>query len=113
MSLVPTSVLYSAPGVPLWNDAAAAVNSSNLTWVAYTGGGLTGAYVATFSNSYTTGLKTSSVILANVKSGLSNDAANSWLVSSGCFASNTVSFIVAAQPTAPTAFTVSWAVASY
>ena len=113
MSLVPTSVLYSSPGVQLWNSETPAVNSSNLTWVAYTGGGLTGAYVATFSNSYTTGLVPTSVVLATIKSGLSNDAANSWLVSSGCFASNTVSFIVAAQPTAPTAFTVSWAVASY
>jgi hypothetical protein len=113
MSILPTGVLYSSPGVPLWNDEGSAVNSSNLTWVAYTGGGLTGAYVATFSNAYTTGLTTSSVVLANIKSGLSNDAAASWLVSSGCFASNTVSFIVAAQPTAPTAFTVSWTVAKY
>jgi pheromone shutdown protein TraB len=114
MSLVPTSVLYSSPGVPLWQDAAAAVNSSNLSWVAYSGTqGLSNAYIATLSNSYTQGLTTTSVILANVKSGLSNDAANSWLVASGCFASNTVSFIAAAQPTAPTAFTVSWAVASY
>ena len=114
MSIVPTGVLYSSPGVPLWNDEGSAVNSSNLTWVAYSGTqGLTGAYVATFSNAYTTGLVPTSVVLANIKSGLSNDAASSWLVSSGCFASNTVSFIVAAQPTAPTAFTVSWTVAKY
>ena len=114
MSLVPTSVLYSAPGVQLWNSETPAVNSSNLSWVTYSGTqGLTGAYVASLSNSYTTGLTPSSVILATIKSGLSNDAANSWLVASGCFASNTVSFIVAANPTAPTAFTVSWAVASY
>jgi len=113
MSLVPTSVLYSSPGVPLWNNETPAVNSSNLTWVAYTGGGLSNAYVATFSNAYTTGLTTSSVVLAYIKSGLSNDAANCWLVSSGCFASNTVSFIVASNPSVPASFTVSWAVASY
>ena len=113
MSILPTGVLYSSPGVPLWNDEGSAVNSSNLTWVAYTGGGLSNAYVATFSNAYTVGLTPSSVVLATVKSGLSNDANNCWLVSSGCFASNTVSFITAAQPTAPTAFTVSWAVAKY
>ena len=113
MSILPTGVLYSSPGVPLWNDEGAAVNSSNLTWVAYTGQGLTGAYVATFSNAYTTGLTTSSVVSGNIKSGLSNDTYNCWLIASGCFASNTVSFIVAAQPTAPTAFTVSWAVFKY
>ena len=114
MSLVPTSVLYSSPGVPLWQQDGSALNSSNLSWVAYSGTqGLSNAYVATLNNTYTQGLLPTSVILATVKSGLSNDAANSWLVASGCYASNTVSFIVAAQPTAPTAFTVSWAVAQY
>ena len=114
MSIVPTSVLYSSPGVPLWSDGVSAVNSSNLSWVAYSGTqGLSNAYVATLSNSYTQGLTTTSVVLANVKSGLSNDAANSWLVASGCYGSNTVSFIVASNPTAPTQFTIGWAVAQY
>jgi hypothetical protein len=114
MSILPTGVLYSSPGVPLWNDEGSAVNSSNLSWVAYSGTqGLSNAYVATLNNTYTQGLTPSSVILATVKSGLSNDAAASWLIASGCYGSNTVSFIVAAQPTAPTAFTVSWAVAKY
>ena len=114
MSILPTGVLYSSSGVPLWNEAVSAVNSSNLSWVAYSGTqGLSNAYVATLNNSYTQGLTTSSVVSGNIKSGLSNDAYNCWLIASGCFASNTVSFIVAAQPTAPTQFTVSWAVAKY
>jgi len=114
MSIVPTSVLYSSPGVPLWQQEGSAVNSSNLSWVAYSGTqGLSNAYIATLSNSYTQGLTTSSVVSGNIKSGLSNDAYNCWLIASGCFSSNTVSFIVASNPTAPTAFTVSWAVFAY
>jgi hypothetical protein len=112
MSLVPTSVLYSSPGVPLWNDAGSAFNSSNLSWTAFSGQGLTGAYVGTVSNAYTSGITSNSVILANIRFGLSNDPSASWHISTVPSA-NAISFVVAAQPTAPTQFTISWAVAQY
>jgi hypothetical protein len=117
MSLVPTSTLYSSPGVPLWDgvgtNVLTAYNSSNLSWVSYSGTqGLSNAYIATISNSNTQGLLASSVVIANVRSGLSNDSANCWLIAT-VPNPNVVSFIVASNPVAPTNFTISWAVAAY
>ena len=118
MSLVPTAVLYSSPNVPLWyglgSNVLTAYNSSNLSWQPYSGTqGLTGAYIATVTNSNLTyGISSNSVVIANVKTGLSNDTANCWLIS--CVPNaNVVSFIVASNPVAPSNFTIAWAVAAY
>jgi hypothetical protein len=107
---------YSAPGVNVWDYAnnATAYNASNLTWVSYAGQGLSNAYTTSISNASTIGILPTSVVLATIKSGLSNDPSNAWLMSSGCLTgSNNVQFVVAAQPAAPSNFTVSWMVAKY
>jgi hypothetical protein len=107
---------FSAPGVNLFDYAnnATAYNTSNRTWASYSNQGLTGAYTTTISNADTVGIKTTSVVLATIKSGLSNDVSDCWLMSSGCLTgSNNVQFVVAAQPVAPSNFTVSWMVAKY
>jgi hypothetical protein len=115
MSALPLAS-YSAPGVNVWDYAAntVAFNSSNMTWVAYSGQGLSNAYTTSISNASTVGILPTSVVLATVKSGLSNDPSTAWLMSSGCLTgSNNVQFVVAAQPAAPSNFTVSWMVAKY
>jgi hypothetical protein len=115
MSALPLAS-YSAPGVNLFEYASnnVAYNSSNMTWVAYSGQGLTGAYTTSISNASTVGILPTSVIIADIKSGLSNDPVSAWLMSAGCLTgSNNVQFVVAAQPAAPSNFTVSWLVAKY
>jgi hypothetical protein len=115
MSALPLAS-YSAPGVNVWDYAnnATAYNTSNKTWVAYTGQGFTGAYTTTISNADTVGILPTSVVLATIKSGLSNDPSSAWLMSSGCLSgSNNVQFVVAAQPASPSNFTISWMVAKY
>lgn len=115
MSALPLST-YSAPGVNVFDyvNSATAYNSSNMTWVTYSNQGLTGAYTTSISNASTVGILPTSVVIAMVKSGLSNDPAAAWLISAGCLTgSNNVQFVVGAQPVAPSNFTVSWFVAKY
>ena len=109
MSLLPTSVLYSAPGVPIWENNNDAGIANNLTWAAYTGGGLTGAYSASIQ---VPGVTAFSVVSANIISGTGGDAATSWLICTPT-ASNTISFVVAANPTAPANFKIAWGVLQY